>query len=333
MPLEFKPASRKSTPMLGAIASVSGGGKTYTSLLLAIGIAGPAGRVGFIDTENGRGEMYADSPGIVSAYKNHPNGIYDYLRFDPPFSPMRYIEHLKAAEDIGVTCCIVDSGSHEWEGIGGVDEMANSDAARKKGNFGRWADPKKEHKRFVYYLLSSPMNIIFCLRAREKSKQFKAGDPIVLSAANVDAMANPDIAKKDTVISMGLQPVAEKNFAYEMTWAVQLDEYTHNAVPVKVPEPLLPMFPKGGRKLTVADGERIRQWNDTGSALAEGEQLRKRARAAAEDGMDAYKVFFGGVTAAQRKLLADVHEEMKTVASKVDAEASQGAATAAEGIQ
>ena len=85
--------------------------------------------------------------------------------------------------------------------------------------------------------------------------------------------------------------------------------------------------------LTREDGERIRQWNDTGSAVAEGEQLRKRARAAAEDGMDAYKAFFGGVTTAQRKLLADVHEEMKTVASKVDAEASQGAATAAEGIQ
>lgn len=318
--LEFKPAVRKAAPMIGCVASVSGGGKTYTSLLLAAGIAGETGRVAFIDTENGRGTMYADSPGIVAAYRGHPNGIYDYLRFDPPFSPRRYVEHIKAAEDAGATVCIVDSGSHEWEGIGGVDEMANSEENKRKGKFGRWADPKAEHKRFVYHILSSPMHIIFCLRAREKTKQFRKGDVMALSAGNVEA----PIADRDLVVSVGLQPVCEKNFAFEATWAVQLDEYSHNAVPVKVPEPLLPLFPKGGRMLTKQDGERIRQWNDTGSAMHPDEQLHKRARAAAEDGMEAYKAFFGGVTAAQRKALADRHEEYKAVAEAVDKAAVVG---------
>src|ERR1700722_9568602 len=110
--LEFRKAQRKAAPMLMAISSVSGGGKTFSSLLVAAGIAGDSGRVGMIDTENGRGEMYADSPGIRAAL---PNG-YDYLRFDPPFGPDRYIEHIKAAEDAGITVCVVDSGTHEWEG-------------------------------------------------------------------------------------------------------------------------------------------------------------------------------------------------------------------------
>lgn len=308
--LEFKRAARKSVPMLISIASVSGGGKTYSALLLAAGIAGPHGRVGFIDTENGRGEMYADSPGITKAL---PDG-YDYLRFDPPFSPKRYIEHIQAAEKSGVTVAVVDSGSHEWEGIGGVDEMAQA-AEAKMGRFGKWANPKMEHKRFVYHLLSSPMHLIFCLRAREKAKSFKAGEPIILSAG--DQTAAPEIAKKDTVISMGLQPVCEKNFAYEMLVSVQLDERTHAAYPIKVPEPLLRLFP-GGRMLTKADGEAIRLWNDTGAALADDEQLRKRARQNAEDGLDKYKEFFESLTAEQRKRLD--HAELKKIATAADAE-------------
>ena len=132
MALEFKRAVRKSVPMLVSISGTSGSGKTYSALLLAAGIAGPSGKVGLIDTENGRGEMYADSPGIKAAL---PNG-YLYLRFDPPFTPERYIEHLQAAESAGIAVCIVDSGSHEWEGIGGVSEAAEK-AEGKMGRFGK----------------------------------------------------------------------------------------------------------------------------------------------------------------------------------------------------
>ena len=66
-------------------------------------------------------------------------------------------------------------------------------------------------------------------------------------------------------------------------------------VPVKVPEPLLALFPKGGRPLGKADGEAIRRWNETGHAQAEHEQLTKRARMAADDGLAAYQEFFGGL--------------------------------------
>jgi len=234
--IEFRIARRQAVPLLLSIASVSGGGKTYSALLLAAGLAGPDGKVGLIDTENGRGLMYADSPGIVKAL---PRG-YWYARFDPPFSPERYVEYLAAAEASGVTVCVVDSGSHEWEGIGGVAESAESDSQRKRGNFGRWADPKMRHKRFVYYILTSQMHMIFCLRAREKSKFISAGDPIVLGPGQ--EISDAPVAKKDTIVPLGLQPIAEKNFAFEMVLSLVLDEKTHFAAPIKCPEPSRPSF-------------------------------------------------------------------------------------------
>src|SRR5271170_5818133 len=155
MPLEFKPAKREACPQLLMLASVTGGGKTFSALLLARGLAGPKGRVAFIDTENGRGQMYADSPSIVAAYKDHPNGIYDYLRMDPPFPPSRYIEYIEASERSSATVLVVDSGSHEWEGTGGCCEIAE----KAKG---MWNGAKIEHKKLVNHVLTSRLHFIFC---------------------------------------------------------------------------------------------------------------------------------------------------------------------------
>lgn len=313
MALEFRKAKRQAVPIVASITSVSGGGKTYSALLMAAGIAGETGQVGFIDTENGRGEMYADSPGIIKAL---PKG-YAYIRFDPPFGPDRYVEHLMAAEKAGVTVCVVDSGTHEWEGTGGCAEIAEKN---KLGGLPNWAKAKIAHKKFVNYVLSSNMHVIFCLRGRDKVKIFKRGDRMVLSAGQLADDA--PIADKDTIVPLGLQPVCEKGFVFEMLLSLQLDEKSHFAMAVKVPEPLVHLFP--GRKLiTKEDGERIRQWNDTGAVMADGDQLRKRARAAAEEGMAAYTEYFGRLSTEQKKVLVDsTHAENKEVAARADAEAS-----------
>jgi hypothetical protein len=307
--LEFRKAKRKAAPMLISIASVSGGGKTYSALQLAAGIAGSSGRVGMVDTENGRGEMYADSPGIIAAL---PGG-YEYIRFDPPFGPARYVEHIKAAEDSGITVCVVDSGTHEWEGIGGCAEIAEKD---KLGGMPNWAKAKMAHKRFVNHLLSSPMHIIFCLRAREKVKIFKKGDNIITSAGE---MSEVRFAEKDMIMPLGLQPITEKNFVFEMLLSLQLDEHTHHAVPIKVPEPLVRLFP-GRKLLTKADGEAIQRWNSDAPATDTDERLRQRARTAAEDGTAAYSEFWKGISKDERKALAGDHDGNKEAAQRADAE-------------
>jgi hypothetical protein len=293
---QFRKAVRKAVPMLLSVSGVSGSGKTYSSLLLAAGLAGPKGRVGFIDTENGRGEMYADSPGIVAAL---PNG-YEYSRLDPPFTPQQYIAALGAAEEAGVTVAVLDSGSHEWEGIGGCCEIAENNKLRGMPN---WSMAKMAHKRFMNHLLCTNMHIILCLRAREKVKMVE--------------VERRDGKKTTEVVPIGIQPIAEKNFVFEMLVSLRVEEESHFAVPVKVPEPLVALFP-GGKMLTKADGERIRQWNETGSAADSSDRLRNRARVAADEGVEAYKAFFGSITAADRKSLQPIHEEMKYMAEQAD---------------
>lgn len=298
--LTFRKASRKSVPMLLSISGVSGSGKTYSALQLAAGIAGD-GRVGMIDAENGRGEMYEDSPGIKASY---PNG-FEYARLDPPFSPKAYIEALTAAEKAGIKLAIVDSATHEWEGIDGCVEIAEKHKLRGMPN---WAMAKMEHKRFVNHCLSSPMHIIFCLRAREK----------------VNIM---EVNGKTEIIPAGIQPICEKNFVFEMLVSLRVEEETHHAFPLKVPEPLIPLFPKEAL-VTKEMGERIRLWNDGGNPVPEHDQITKRARAAAENGTAAYKTFFSGeLTKAQRKALTDsgAHKENKVIAERADEEAQYNA--------
>lgn len=310
--LEIRKAVRKAAPMLLSISSVSGGGKTYSALLLAAGLAGVSGRVGLIDTENGRGEMYADSPGIVKAL---PQG-YGYLRIDPPFSPERYTEHIAALEQAGYDVGIVDSATHEWAGIGGCCEIAEKNPLGKMPN---WAKAKMAHKRFVNHCLTSKMHLIFCLRAQEKVKVFKRGDAIVTSVAELEE--KPQIADKDCIVPIGLQPVTEKAFIFEMLVSLMLAEHTHHAIPVKVPEPLVPLFP-GRHLITKEDGDRIRQWNNAGSAANPIEQLAKRSRAAAEDGVELYKVFWSELTVAQRKSIEHMHSGNKRIAEEADAAAN-----------
>lgn len=292
MSLDFVRAVRKSSPMLIGLAGVSGSGKTYSALLLAAGIAGD-GEVGFLDTENGRGSMYADSPGIVKAL---PKG-YRIAQLDPPFSPDRYIEAIAAAEKSGIKVLVIDSASHEWEGLGGACEIAETQKLKGMPN---WSKAKLLHKRFMNHCLTTNVHLIFCLRAREKTK-------IIKNAAT----------GKEEFLSLGIQPIAEKSFAFELTLSLQLDELTHSAVPIKVPEPLRPLFPEA-HLITKEDGERIRQWNETGTTADPAEQLIKRGAAEAEKGMRAYRAWYESLTPPQRKSLGAKHTEYKNTAEEAD---------------
>lgn len=303
--MAYKAATRKAVPMLISLAGTSGSGKTYSALLLAAGIAGN-GKVGFIDTENGRGSMYADSPGIVKAL---PNG-YLIDELSGAFPPEAYIAKIKEAEAAGVNVLVIDSGSHEWEGIGGCQDIAENNKLRGMPN---WAKAKRAHKAFINYLLSTPMHIIMCLRARDKVKIVKAIDP-------------KTGREREEIIPIGVQPIAEKNFVFEMLLSLQLDEATHFARAIKCPEPLAPLF-QGERLLTKADGERIREWNERAAAIDPIEFLKKRARAAAEDGEHAYREFFTALDARQKKILAEcgAHDENKAIATEGDAARAQEA--------
>ena len=151
MTFNIIPAKRKSVPMLISLAGVSGVGQERTPAPPARRRARrrPDGKVGFLDTENGRGSMYADSPGIMAAL---PDG-YEIAEMREPFGPSRYSEAVEAFEKHGCKVLVIDSMTHEWEGYGGCSDIAENNKLRGMPN---WAKAKMEHKRMMNHLLASP---------------------------------------------------------------------------------------------------------------------------------------------------------------------------------
>ena len=103
MSFQFRPAKRESVGLILGVAGPSGAGKTFSALRLATGIAGGK-PFAFIDTENRRGLHYAEQ------------FTFHHASFEPPFTPERYGQAIKAADDAGYPVIVVDSASHEWAG-------------------------------------------------------------------------------------------------------------------------------------------------------------------------------------------------------------------------
>jgi hypothetical protein len=265
-----------------------------SGLLLAAGIAGKSGRVGMIDAENRRGKLYADDPLPLEAF---PEG-YEYDELRAPFTPRAYISKLQEAERAGITVCLIDSGSHEWEGDGGCQDIAEE---KKLKGMPNWALAKREHKRLMQFALSTQMHLIWCLRARDKVKIEK------------------DSTGKEQIVPLGIQPIAEKNFVYEMLLSLGFEEKTHFAYGIKVPGMLAPFFP-GNELITKSHGERIAKWNESGRAEDKFEMLKRRASVVVVDGTDAYRAFFLTLTAEQKHALqsSGMHDELKAQAAEYD---------------
>lgn len=160
----FRPARKSEAKPIVGLYAESGNGKTWSALLLARGYAGPAGKIGMIETEGGRGEAYV---GRV------PVGDYLVRPIRGNFSPEEYGKAISDAEKENLDVLIIDSASHEWEGEGGVLAMAAAnDAAGKKGVL-VWQQPKILHQRhFMLRLMQTPIPlVIVCMRAKYPMEQ------------------------------------------------------------------------------------------------------------------------------------------------------------------
>ncbi len=130
MGYDFRPAVRENASVLVGFAGASGSGKTLSALRFATGLAGPNGRIAFIDTERGRALHYAPPPG-VTADPSKGTFAFDHLELNPPFTPAAYLGAIKAADESGLyKVIVVDSFSHEWEGEGGVLDMQEAEFIR-----------------------------------------------------------------------------------------------------------------------------------------------------------------------------------------------------------
>lgn len=271
--------SRESIPALIGIAGVSGSGKTYSALLMAAGLAGESGKVGMIDSEAGRGAMYADDPDVIAAM---PGEVYYREELNQPFSPQNYLDAMQRASEFGITALVVDSMTHEWEGFGGCSDIAENNKLRGMPN---WALAKMQHKRMMNFLTQSRMHIICCLRAREKTKPVK------------------DEKGKIEMVEMGLQPIQEKNFMFEMTASFMLDGISHQPHILKCPKPLLPIFTGITKPIDKGVGLAVKAWCDGGAKKNTLPEYKQLALDAAMRGHEVLGQFWMRYEPEQRETL------------------------------
>lgn len=231
--IQIREAHRTGARLVIGLQGISGSGKTYTALQLAWGLANyQSGKVGFLDTENRRGSLYAD------ALRDGSGAVHRFLIGDltPPFSPQRYIDSIQSFEKAGVDVLIIDSVSHEWAGQGGCYDIAKNTTKR----IDDWLTAKNEHKRFMSAMLQSSMHIIACIREAPKTD---FSDP-----------KNPK--------SLGLMPIQESQFVFELTASVQMWNEGQQQSVLKCPAELRQILGRQDGYITAHDGKALRDWVD-----------------------------------------------------------------------
>jgi len=240
----FRPAIKSEAKPLIGLYSESGAGKTKSALLLARGFAGPEGRVGMIETEGGRGE----------AFKDEIPGSYLVLPLREDFSPSEYGKAIDDAEEAELRVLIIDSASHEWEGVGGVLHMAaQNQAAHKKGPM-VWQQPKMDHARqFMGRLISTPIPlVIVCMRAKYPMKELR-------KTVRTGTGGIQETGEKEWIRSEVLEPKQSDDILFEMFVHGWLD-HEHKFHGTKYTLDELRQVILDGEVITLDTGKRLAEW-------------------------------------------------------------------------
>lgn len=185
----FKRATRKKVKLRLSIAGLSGSGKTWSSLEIASGMF-PSGKIALLDTEAGRGSLYAE------------DFIYDSLLIEAPYAPEKYIKAIKDAERSGYDVLIIDSLSHAWAGDGGVLSIVE----RAGGQFQNgWKKGTPEHNALVEAIVQSKIHIIATMRSK------------------ADYVVEMNEKGKHAPRKVGLAPIQRDGLEYEMTISMDIN--------------------------------------------------------------------------------------------------------------
>lgn len=236
MTFSFRPAVRQDTPLIIGLAGPTKSGKTMSAHRLAQGLAN-GGVVAMLNAEGARGHQYADKYGYVAC------------DIEPPFSPSRYTEALKAAQQINPSVLIIDSMSHMHDGPGGLLEMHDDNLDRMAGNdkgkrdrmtWTAWIAPKKDENEFIYTMLSMKCPVILCFRAKEKLKIVPGKPPI----------------------DLGWQPIGSERIAFETLFTLLLPPHSKGVPDLSLSEmrePFDTMVPEG-MQIDEKLGRQLAQW-------------------------------------------------------------------------
>lgn len=304
MNMRFIPVTQITDPLNLAIgiSGASGTGKTYTSLLVARGIAeivtGRKGApIGYIDTENRRALHYKE------AFPEMQH--LDFTAVDDAgnmlgFSPERWIAAIDAADAAGLPVVILDSASHSWEGVGGIldmqaeelDRLTSEAEAKANGRYAvdpakfseqAWIRPKARYRRLIDRIVRAKTNVIICNRAKPV-RQAGFGD----KAKN----ARQTKLRRDDVpwdIS------GDATMIFEMTVSVILDPSAPGCPvhQIKVADQFKNLLDPR-RPMNEATGRAMAEWAKGQGDAREQKAILDEARDHARNGRDAMRAWWKG---------------------------------------
>lgn len=225
--MQLRQAERRKAWIKMGLQGPSGSGKTYSALLIAFGMTEDWSRIAVIDTENNSADLYSHL------------GNYKVLPLTAPFTPEKYIEAIRYCIKQNAKVLIIDTISHEWEGIGGILDIHSNMAGN---SFTNWAKITPRHNAFVHEILQSPIHIIVNMRTKQD---------YVLTEKNGKMVPE----------KVGLKSVTREGMDYELTLVFDLD-IKHNAVANK--DRTMLFIDKPEFKIEVETGRAVLQWCNSG---------------------------------------------------------------------
>lgn len=200
MDLNFEEnAAREHIWLRGFFMGPTGGGKSKGALEVASRLFGGELPLTLINTERGRGKLYADR------FKYNLIDMSGDAGGDVDHSPESFVRAVDLAESKspgGVL--ILDSASHEWMGKEGVLQQAD--------RFGEWKTVRPKHQTFVDRLMAYQGHVIVCVRAKMKydvGEEEKSGG-----------------GKRQVITMLGVGPIQDGDLQYEFNLVGRFDQQT-----------------------------------------------------------------------------------------------------------
>lgn len=219
---QVEQADKIQKPAKVMISGPTNSGKTFGALMLLKGLT-DSGKVLVVDSENKRSALHVGDPAFGS-WK------WDaiYCKSDQ-FDGDSIASVIKDAEAAGYEGIIIDSYTHIWEEV-------NNHAQALGGRFSDFNEAKKPHKRFLSTVIMSDIHVVCTARSK------------------MDYSQDVDSSGKKTVVKLGLNPIGESSFAYEMDFSFIVDANHY----VQIDKTTQGMFEDLGRfKLTEEHGKEI----------------------------------------------------------------------------
>jgi hypothetical protein len=244
-------AVRTSVPLWVCSFGASGSGKTMTNLEVATGVQEVVGGdIYGIDTEGGRMLAYSDY------YK------FKHVPMSAPFGSLDYLAFIETIYKRGGRIIVIDSASHEHEGVGGLLDFQEQEVERMaKGDWQKaervkmlaWQKPKAARRQLLNAMIGmKDVSFLLCFRASDTSKPVKGKDG------------------KTEVQHIGFRPLGGPEFVYEATVSLYLppaakgvplwdSENASERMMSKLPRQFEGLF-KPGERVTREHGRKMAEW-------------------------------------------------------------------------